>query len=92
MTAEEYGKDWPFKASTAELSCERGPAAYATINGRKFSLNGTAKTLSKNQTPFPHEVKGTLLTEEVRDTDGTVVGTLNKSTDMLRVHAVALCE
>lgn len=44
ITAEEYGKDWPFTVPSAELDCE--PPAYTVVrvNGVTYAVNGSART------------------------------------------------
>lgn len=40
---EQAGKKWPFTADTATLTCKDN-AVTATIDGKMYALNGTAKS------------------------------------------------
>ncbi len=47
ISAADYGSDWPLVVDSAKL-CRRHSAVWLEANGRKYGLNGTARTLLPN--------------------------------------------
>lgn len=45
ITKATYGDDWPFTVETGQIACEKGAAAIFISAGKKYALNGTAKSL-----------------------------------------------
>ena len=44
VSSTDYGSDWPFIVDSAKL-CRKYSAVWVEVDGRKYGLNGTAKTL-----------------------------------------------
>ena len=47
VRASEYGLHWPLTVSSAELCCKY-EAVWVEVNGKKYGVNGRAKTLLRN--------------------------------------------
>jgi len=45
VTAEEFGKSWPFTVESGEVACVKGRAAIFRSNGEEYQLNGIARSL-----------------------------------------------
>lgn len=80
VTALEFGDKWPFEGITeGYVKCDGMAAIFAT-NGKKYSLNGLAK--SKYNYPYPYEagiVKKILIVPK-----NPSLGTINADTEVIR--------
>lgn len=53
VSQKEYGDKWPFSGITEGRVVEDGLAWYFVADGKKYALNGVAK--SRFQYPYPYE-------------------------------------
>lgn len=50
----DYGNDWPFTVSSGTLHCDRQMVWFEANGGRKYALNGTARTHLDGALPLEH--------------------------------------
>jgi hypothetical protein len=48
ISADEYGKQWPFTVSRGQLACSGSGAVTFTANGKTYAVNGLAKSDRRN--------------------------------------------